>query len=152
MSVEPIPSEYPRVTPYLTVEGAADAIAFYADILGAEERVRMGGPEGQVMHAELAIGDSMIMLADAFPEMGGLPPSKLGGSPVSLMVYVADVDDVFARAVKAGAKEVQPVQDKFYGDRSGEFEDPFGHRWHVATHIEDVSPEEMEKRMAAMGG
>jgi PhnB protein len=150
--VEPIPSEYPRVTPYLSVDGADKAIAFYCDILGAEERVRMGGPDGKIGHAELAIGDSMVMLADAFPDAGAPTPSALGGSPVTLMVYVADVDDVFARAIKAGAKEIAPVQDQFYGDRSGQFEDPFGHRWNVTSHIEDVTPEEMEKRIAAMGG
>jgi PhnB protein len=150
--VDPIPSEYPRVTPYLTIDGAEKAIAFYCDILGAEERVRMGGPDGKIGHAELAIGDSMVMLADALPDMGAPTPSALGGSPVTLMVYVADVDDVFARAIKAGAKEIAPVQDQFYGDRSGQFEDPFGHRWNVTSHIEDVTPEEMEKRIAAMGG
>lgn len=150
--VEPIPSEYPRVTPYLSVDGAEKAIAFYCDILGAEERVRMGGPDGKVGHAELAIGGSMIMLSDAFPDMSAPTPSALGGSPVTLMVYVEDVDDVFARAIKAGAKEIAPVQDQFYGDRSGQFEDPFGHRWNVASHVEDVAPEEMEKRAAAMGG
>ena len=151
--VNPVPTNYPRVTPYLTIDGAAQAIDFYRDVLGAEERVRMGGPDGKVGHAELAIGDSMIMLADAFPGMGGPTPSSLGGSPVTLMVYVKDVDDVFARAIKAGSKEIAPVQDQFYGDRSGQFEDPFGHRWNVASHVEDVPPEEMAKRAAqAMGG
>jgi PhnB protein len=150
--VDPIPSAYPRVTPYLSVDGAGEAITFYCDILGAVERVRMGGPDGKVGHAELEIGDSMIMLADSFPDMGAPTPGALGGSPVTVMVYVADVDDVFARAIKAGAKEIAPVQDQFYGDRSGQFEDPFGHRWNVASHVEDVSPEEMEKRAAALGG
>jgi PhnB protein len=150
--VEPIPSEYPRVTPYLSVDGAEKAIAFYSDILGAVERVRMGGPDGKIGHAELEIGGSMIMLADPFPDMGAPTPTALGGSPVTLMVYVADVDDVFARAIKAGAKEIMPVQDQFYGDRSGQFEDPFGHRWNVASHVEDVSPEEMAKRAAAATG
>jgi PhnB protein len=150
--VEPIPSEYPRVTPYLSVDSAEKAIAFYTDILGAEERVRMGGPDGKVGHAELAIGGSMIMLADPFPGRSAPTPSELGGSPVTMMVYVADVDDVFARAIKAGAKEIAPVQDQFYGDRSGQFVDPFGHRWNVASHVEDVSPEETKKRAAAMGG
>jgi PhnB protein len=151
--VDPIPSSYPRITPYLSIDGAADAIDFYTDILGATERARMGGPEGKIGHAELDIGGSVLMLADPFPDMGAPTPRALGGSPVMLMVYVADVDDVFARAIKAGAKEIAPVQDQFYGDRSGQFEDPWGHRWNVASHIEDVPPEEMEQRAAAaMGG
>jgi PhnB protein len=151
--VDPIPVEDPRVTPYLSVDGAAKAIDFYRDILGATERGRMGGPDGRIGHAELEIGGSVIMLSDAFPDMGAPTPTALGGSPVTLMVYVPDVDDVFARAMKAGAKEISPVQDQFYGDRSGQFEDPFGHRWNVASHVEDVPPEEMEKRAAAaMGG
>lgn len=151
--VDPIPAEYPRVTPYLTIEGASDALAFYCDILGATERMRMEGPDGKVGHAELDIGGSVIMLSDAFPDMGGPSPKGLGGSPVTLMVYVADVDDVFARAIKAGSRELAPVQDQFYGDRSGQFEDPWGHRWNVASHVEDVPPDEMEKRAAAaMGG
>ena len=152
-NVDPIPSEYPRVTPYLSIDGAAKAIDFYCDILGATERVRMAGPDGKIGHAELGIGESVIMLADSFPEMGAPTPSMLGGSPVTLMVYVPDVDAVFNRAIKAGAKEIAPVQNQFYGDRSGQFEDPFGHRWNVASHVEDVSPEDMEKRAAeAMGG
>ena len=151
--VNPIPTEYPRLTPYLSIDGAAKAIDFYSDILGATERMRMAGPDGKIGHAELGIGESVIMLADSFPEMGAPTPSMLGGSPVTLMVYVQDVDDVFARAIKAGAKEIAPVQNQFYGDRSGQFEDPFGHRWNVASHVEDVSPEDMEKRAAeAMGG
>lgn len=150
--VKAVPDEYPRVTPYLIVEGAADAIAFYCDILGAEEKVRMPGPEGRIMHAEIAIGGSMIMLADFMPGMSAPTPAQLGGTPVMLMVYVEDVDDVFARAIKAGATETRPVQDQFYGDRSGMFNDPWGHSWNVASHIEDVSPEEMERRMAEMGG
>jgi PhnB protein len=150
--VDPIPEAYPRVTPYLSIDGAAKAIDFYKDILGAEERVRMDGPDGKVGHAELGIGQSVVMLADSFPDMGAPTPSALGGSPVTLMVYVEDVDDVFARAIQAGAKEIAPVQDQFYGDRSGQFEDPFGHRWNVASHVEDVSPEDMEKRAAEMMG
>jgi len=151
--VDPIPAEYPRVTPYLTVDGAAQAIEFYRDVLGAEEQVRMDGPDGKIGHAELGLGGSVVMLADSFPDMGAPTPVALGGTPVTLMVYVADVDDVFARAIKAGAKEIAPVQDKFYGDRSGQFEDPWGHRWNVASHVEDLTPEDMQKRAAeAMGG
>jgi PhnB protein len=147
--INPIPSEYPRVMPYLSVEGAAKAIDFYCKVLGATERMRMAGPDGSIGHAELQVGDSVVMLADPFPDMGAPTPTALKGSPVTLMVYVEDVDAVFARAIKAGSKEIAPVQDQFYGDRSGQFEDPFGHRWNVASHIEDVSPEEMEKRAAA---
>jgi PhnB protein len=150
--VDPIPSDYPRVTPYLSIDGAAKAIEFYSTILGAVERVRMGGPDGKVGHAELELGGSMIMLADSFPDMGAPTPKALGGSAVTLMVYVEDVDDVFARAIKAGATEIAPVQDQFYGDRSGQFEDPFGHRWNVASHVEDVSPEDMAERAAHVTG
>lgn len=152
-AVNPIPEDYPRVIPYLSVDDATAAIDFYRDVFGATERVRMGGPDGKIGHAELEIGTSVIMLADPFPGMSQPTATALGGSPVNLMVYVEDVDDVFARAVSRGAKEVAPVQDQFYGDRSGQFEDPFGHRWNVASHVEDVSPEEMDRRAAeAMGG
>jgi len=155
-NVKPIPDGYPRVAPYLSVEGADAAIDFYAKVLGAEERMRMAGPEGKIGHAELQIGDSMIMLSDAFPDMGAPSPKQLGGSPVTMTVYVEDVDGVYERALKEGATSLRPVEDQFYGDRTGQFEDPFGHRWHVSTHVEDVSPEEMEKRaaeaMAAMSG
>ena len=150
--VNPIPEGYPRVTPYLYVDGANDAIKFYIYVLGATERTRMPGPDGKIGHAELQLGDSVIMLADEFPGMSAPSPGALGGSPVTLMVYVEDVDDVFARAVAGGAKELSPVTDQFYGDRSGQFEDPFGHRWNVATHVEDVPPEEMAERAAAMMG
>src|SRR5688572_30812352 len=146
--VDPIPDGYARVTPYLMIDGASAAIDFYVSVLGATERMRMGAPGDKVGHAELEIGDSVIMLADEAPEMDALSPRTVGGTPVSLHVYVEDADGVFARAIDAGAKELQPVEDKFYGDRSGSFEDPFGHRWHVATHVEDVPPDEMEKRMA----
>jgi PhnB protein len=152
-SVQPIPEGYPRVSPYLSIDGAAQAIDFYTQVLGATERFRIPAPGGKVGHAELQIGDSVIMLADEFPEMGIVSPKKIGGTPVTLGVYVEDVDKTFDTAVKAGAKELRAVEDQFYGDRSGQFEDPFGHRWSVSTHIEDVPPEEMGKRAAeAMGG
>jgi PhnB protein len=149
--VNPIPEGYPRVTPYLIVDGAAAAIDFYTSVLGATERMRMDGPEGKVGHAELEIGDSVIMLADEHPEMNARGPRSVGGTPVSLHVYVEDADRVFERAVEAGAKELRPVENQFYGDRLGSFEDPFGHEWNVATHVEDVSPEEMSKRMEEAG-
>jgi PhnB protein len=150
--VKPIPDGYPRVSPYLAVDGAAAAIDFYVDILGATERGRMPGPDGKVGHAELQLGDSVIMLADEMPDFGNRGPKTIGGSPVTLSVYVEDVDDVLARAEKAGATILQPATDQFYGDRSGQFEDPWGHRWSIATHIEDVPPEEMAERAAAMMG
>jgi len=152
MAVKPIPDGYPRVSPYLIVDGAAKAIDFYTTVLGANERMRMGGPDGKVGHAELVLGDSLIMLADEFPDMGAAGPKKVGGSPVTINVYVEDADATFKRAIDNCAKVLRAVEDKFYGDRGGEFEDPFGHKWSVQTHIEDVSPEEMQKRMAAMGG
>ena len=149
-SVKPIPDDYPRVIPSLVVDGAAQAIDFYLGVLGATERLRMDGPDGRIGHAELQIGESVIFVADEFPEMEFVGPKKIGGSPVTLMVYVEDVDATFDRATKAGAKVTRPVEDQFYGDRVGQFEDPFGHRWSVATHVEDVSPEEMQKRAAAL--
>src|SRR3954465_2256877 len=152
MAVKPIPDGYPRVSPYLIVDGAAKAIDFYTTVLGANERMRMGGPDGKVGHAELVLGDSLIMLADEFPDMGAAGPKKVGGSPVTINVYVEDADATFKRAIDNGAKELRAVEDKFYGDRGGEFEDPFGHKWSVQTHIEDVSPEEMQKRMSGVGG
>ena len=148
-AVKPIPDNYPRVTAYLNVDGAGDAIDFYSKIFGATERGRMPMPDGRVGHAEIQIGDSVVMMADAVPEMGNVDPKKLGGTPVTLTIYVEDVDKTFQSALEAGAKELQPVEDKFYGDRSGQLEDPCGHRWNVMTHIEDVSPEEMQKRMEA---
>jgi len=146
--VNPIPDGYPRVTPYLIVDGAAAAIDFYKSVLGATERMRMAGPDGKLGHAELEIGDSVIMLADEHPEMNARGPNTVGGTPVSLHVYVEDADSVFERAVEAGAEPLQPVEDKFYGDRSGGFEDPFGHHWNVATHVEDIPPDEMSQRAA----
>jgi PhnB protein len=152
MAVEPIPSDYPRVIPYLSVDGAADAIDFYCSVHGATERMRMPGPPGKIGHAELNIGDSVVMLADVMPDMSNPDPKKLGGTPVSVMTYVEDVDAVHKAALAKGAKELRPVENQFYGDRSGSFEDPWGHIWWVATHVEDVSEEEMAKRAAeAMG-
>ncbi len=153
MTVDPIPPDYPRVIPYLIVDGADAAIAFYGKVFDATERTRMNIPDGRVGHAELEIGSGMVMLADPMPEMGWRSPKDLGGSPVTVMVYVADVDDCFARALDNGATETRKLEDQFYGDRSGSFTDPWGHVWYVASHIEDVPPDEMEKRAAAaMGG
>ncbi len=150
--VKPIPDGYPQVTPYLVVTGADAAIKFYAEVFGATERMRMGGrpsdPPETVGHAELQFGDGLIMLADEFPDMGAVGPKTVGGTPVSISVYVDDVDAVFARALAAGATELRPVENQFYGDRQGHFEDPFGHRWSVATHVEDVPPDEMARRAA----
>ena len=152
-TVNPIPEGYPQVMPYLTVDGASAAIDFYTTVFGAKERLRMPAPEGKVGHAELEIGDSVVMLADAVPDMGNQTPAALGGTPVTVMVYVADVDAVFDRALKAGATAERKVENQFYGDRAGQFLDPFGHKWFVATHVEDVTPEEVAKRAAAvMGG
>jgi PhnB protein len=151
-AVRPIPEDYPQVTPYLCVDGASAAIEFYAQVLGTTERMRMATPDGKVSHAELQLGASLIMLADEFPEIGVRSPKAFGGSPVTLSVYVEDVDAVFERAQRAGAKVLRPLEDQFYGDRSGQFEDPFGHRWSVASRIEDVSPEEMARRAAEAAG
>ena len=151
MAVKPIPDGYPRVSPYLVVDGAQQAIEFYTNVLGATERMRMPGPDGRIGHAELQIGDSVVMLADEFPDMGAKAPSAYGGFPVSLSVYVEDVDATFDKATGAGATAVRPPENQFYGDRSATFDDPFGHRWTVNTHVEDVSPEEMGRRAAEMG-
>jgi PhnB protein len=152
--VQPIPEGYPRLSPYLCIDGAARAIDFYVDVLGATERMRMAGPDGRIGHAELELGDSIIMLADEYPDMGILSPTRIGGTAVTLHAYVEDVDAVFDKALAAGAKALQPVENQFYGDRSGQFEDPFGHRWNIATHVEDVAAEEMARRaeQAAAGG
>jgi PhnB protein len=150
--VKPIPEGYHSLTPYLIIDGAAKALDFYTRVFGARERMRMPSPGGKVGHAEISIGDSLIMLADEHPEMGARGPRSFGGSPVSLMLYVADVDATVKTAVAAGARLVRPVEDKFYGDRSGTIEDPFGHQWHVSTHVEDVPPDEMERRAAAAMG
>ena len=150
--VKPIPDNYPRVSVYLCVDGAAAAIKFYEAVFGGKERLRIPAPGGKIGHAEIAIGDSVVMLADEYPDMNLRGPKALGGTPVTVSVYVEDVDSVFDRAVKAGAKALRAVENQFYGDRAGQFEDPFGHRWSVASRIENVSPEEMAKRAAAMGG
>jgi PhnB protein len=146
--VKPIPDGYPQLTPYLAIDGAEAAIEFYGKVFGARERMRMPAPEGKIGHAELEIGDALIMLADEFPEMSAPSPKRIGGSPVTISLYVDDVDAVFESALEAGATELRAVENQFYGDRSGQFEDPFGHRWSIATHVEDVPPEEMEKRAA----
>ena len=152
MSVKPIPEGYHSVTPYLIVRGAADAIEFYTKAFGAVELFRFPAPDGKIGHAEIKVGDSPIMLADEYPDMGYNGPQSLGGSPVSLMIYVADVDAVFKQAVAMGATVKEDLQDKFYGDRMGTVIDPFGHRWHLATHKEDVSVEEMQRRAQAGQG
>ena len=146
--VSPIPSGYHSVTPYLVMDGAAKAIDFYKQAFDATELFRMPMPDGKVAHAEIKIGDSPVMMADASEEFKG--PRAFGGTPVSLMIYVEDVDRVFRQALAAGATQLRPVVDQFYGDRSGTLADPFGHVWTVATHVEDVSPEEMDRRMAEM--
>jgi PhnB protein len=142
-----IPEGYHSVTPYLIIKDAAKAIDFYKRAFGATELMRMPTPEGRIGHAEIRIGDSAIMLADEYPEMGHRSPQSLGGTGVSLMVYVERVDETFKKAIAAGATEVQPLKDQFYGDRSGTLQDPFGHVWTIATHTEDVEPAEMQRRM-----
>jgi len=149
MATKPIPDGYRTATPYLIIKGAAEAIEFYKRAFGATELLRMAEAQGRVGHAEIKIGDSVIMLADEHPAMGYRGPRSLGGSSVSILLYLAEVDAVFERAVRAGAKAQRPVADQFYGDRSGTLEDPFGHVWTVATHVEDVLPEEMQRRAEA---
>jgi len=146
-TVNYIPKGYNTITPYLVIKGAAKAIEYYKDVFGAKVVVRMDGPGGTVGHAELEIGDSRIMLADENPEMGNRSAESIGGSPVSLYVYLPDCDKVVAKATAAGAKVLKPVADQFYGDRSGFIQDPFGHLWGIATHVEDVSDAEMKERM-----
>jgi PhnB protein len=149
MPVKPIPDGYHTATPYLIVNGAAKALAFYQQAFGAKELFRMEQPGGKIGHAEFKIGDSPIMLADEFPEMGARSPQSLGGTPVSILLYVENVDKMTEQAVAAGAKILRPLKNQFYGDRSATLADPFGHTWHIATHIEDVSSEEMSKRAEA---
>jgi PhnB protein len=154
MATEPIPEGYHTVTPYLAVDDAAEAIDYYTKAFGAEERVRMETPDGQVGHAELEIGDSLVMLSDPFPQASTKTPTELGGTSVSVFMYVEDVDAVVKQAVDAGATVTMEVADQFWGDRFGSVKDPFGHSWSIATHVEDVPPEEMAERgkaaMAAM--
>jgi PhnB protein len=146
---KPFPEGFHSITPYLVVKGAAAAIDFYKAAFGATELLRMPQSDGRVGHAELRIGDSVIMLADEFPEMKIVGPKTLGGTPVGILLHVADADATFNRAVSLGAKVMKPMADQFYGDRSGTLEDPFGHKWTISHHVEDVSPEEMKRRMAA---
>lgn len=147
--VNAIPQGYHSLTPYLVLNEASRAIEFYKQAFGAKEISRMGGPGGKIGHAELKIGDSMVMLSDEMPGTGNRSPKSLGGSPVSMFLYVENVDSVFDQAVKAGAKADMPPQDMFWGDRFGKLTDPFGHSWALATHIEDVAPADMEKRAQA---
>jgi PhnB protein len=147
--VKPIPDGYHTVTPYLIVKDAAGALEFYKKAFGAKELMRLAGPGGKIGHAEVKVGDSPIMLADEHPEVGARSPQSFGGSPVSIVLYVEDVDALTGRAVAAGAKVLRPLKDQFYGDRSATLEDPFGHVWTIATHKEDVSPEEINRRFEA---
>ena len=150
--VKPIPDGYHSVTPYLVVDGAAKAIEFYKTAFGATELMRMPGPENRIAHAEIKVGDSIVMLCDPMKEMGHKSPKTLGGTPITMMLYVPDVDATVAGAIEAGAQSLRPVENQFWGDRMGGVTDPFGHQWFVATHVEDVTPEEMERRMEAMEG
>jgi PhnB protein len=150
MPVKPIPDGFHSITPYLYIKGAAKALDFYKQAFGAVELMRMEMPGGGIGHAEIKIGDSPIMLADEFPDMGVRSPQTLGGNGSSILIYCEDVDSRFAQAVAAGAKEVRPLKDQFYGDRSGTIEDPFGHQWTIATHKEDVTPEECARRHEEM--
>jgi len=148
MSIQRIPAGYHTVTPYLIIKGAAKAIQFYQSAFGAQQIMRLDGPDGTILHAEIKIGDSHIMMADEMETHRG--PQTLGGTPVSLMLYVDDCDQVFTTALAAGATQTRPLENQFYGDRCGTLVDPFGHIWHVATHVEDVTPEEINRRFAEM--
>ena len=149
-NVKPIPEGHRTVAPYLAIKNAVGALDFYKKAFGAVEIFKLLMPDGRLGHAEIRLGDSIVMLSDEFPEYGGKAPSTLGGSAVSIHLYVDDVDAFFPRALAVGAKELKPVMDQFYGDRSGQLEDPFGHLWWVATHKEDVAMEELQKRLRAM--
>jgi PhnB protein len=152
MAMNALPDNYPRVSPYLAIDGAARALEFYKKAFGATERMRMDAPGGKIGHAEIEIEGGLIMLADAFPDMNFRSPQSLGGSPVTIHVYVKDVDSFCARAAEAGATITRPVADQFYGDRSCQLRDPYGHAWSFATHVEDVSPEELQRRAARLYG
>ena len=149
-AVKSVPEGYPSLSPYLIVRDGAAAIEFYQKVFGATLRMKLDAPGGRVGHAELEIGNGLVMLADEHPEMGALAPTTIGGTPVGLHLYLEDVDAVAKKAIAAGATLKRPVENQFYGDRLGSIIDPFGHLWHISTHVEDVSPEEMQKRMAAM--
>ena len=155
MTTQPIPEGYRTLTTYLTIENAAEAIDYYKDVFGAKERIRMEAPDGKIGHAELEIGDSLLMLSDAFPGATSRPPTELGGTTAGAFMYVEDVDSVVKRAVESGATITMEIADQFWGDRFGSITDPFGHSWSIATHVEDVPPEEMAERakaaMAEMG-
>lgn len=151
MATKPIPDGFHSVTPYLFVDGAAAAIDFYKQAFGAEERMRHAAPGGKIGHAEIQIGDSIVMLADEYPPMDCRGPKTRGGTTVGMLIYVRDVDRAYQRAIAAGGKELRPLKDQFYGDRSGTLADPFGHVWTIASHVEDVSPQEMERRAKAKG-
>lgn len=147
--VKPIPKGYHSVTPYLVVDNAVEAIDYYKRAFGAKEVFRMSGPGNKIAHAEIQIGDSRVMLTDASTEMKTVSPKAIGGTPVSLMIYVEDVDTVFKAAIKAGGGQIRAVEDMYYGDRSGSLKDPFGHHWHISTHKEDLTPEEIQHRAMA---
>jgi len=147
-TANPTPAGYRALTPYLIVKGAAKAIDFYTTVFGARERMRMPGPNGRIGHAEIEIADSVIMLADEFPQMNAKAPPGYGGSPVHLHLYVANVDEVVANAARHGSAILRHVEDQFYGDRTGTIQDPFGHVWHIGTHVEDVTPDELRRRAA----
>lgn len=150
--VPPIPEKHPRLTPYLSVRDAGAAILFYTTVFGAREQARMSAPDGSIAHAELEIGGSLLMLAEAVEEIGFRDPKALGGTPVILHLYVEDVDRVYNRALHEGATAVSPAEDQFYGDRTAQLDDPFGHRWNIATHVEDVPPEELSRRATDIWG
>lgn len=149
MAVRAIPEGYHTVTPYLIIKGAAAALEYYRKAFNATELMRIDGPNGTIGHAEIRIGDSIVMMADEFPQMGCLSPLTTGGVSVSLMIYVPNVDEIFAQAIQAGGTEKRAIQNQFYGDRSGTLVDPFGHMWTVSTHVEDVPPDELARRAAA---